>query len=278
MKLHILYFSPTGGVRQVAQKMGHALIAHFGDVLSVSEFDFTLPQNRVVLPAFTADDVVLLALPVYAGRVPNLLLPYLKNLCGSGAKAIAMVVYGNRAYDDALVELCQLMQMADFNVQAAGAFVARHAFTDLLAGNRPDAEDYDLMFRFAQAIADKCRGRELSREGEMYSLETLKADLGKPLHYYRPKDAAGNAIDMLRVKPITTAQCNGCGICAAHCPLGSISVDNPKEVVGKCMKCCSCVRCCPQQAKAFTDPGFIYHRDDLVRCFGKTRGRCEVFV
>ena len=212
------------------------------DSVIMTEYDFTLPTQRREMPTFTADDVVLLALPVYAGRVPNLLLPYLKSLCGNGAKAIAMVVYGNRAYDDALIELCALMQGNGFDLQAAGAFVARHAFTDQLGCGRPDAKDHALMHAFAQAIANKWRGKELSREDTLYSLEALKTDFDKPLHYYRPKDNAGNAIDMRKVKPITTEQCNGCGLCAKHLPLGSISLDNPNEVIGVCMSCFPCVR------------------------------------
>ena len=88
MKLYLLYFSPTGGVRQVAQKVVQALMEQWESSVSLLEHDFTLPEQREQVPTFTADDVVFLALPVYAGRVPNLILPYLNRLCGNGAKEI----------------------------------------------------------------------------------------------------------------------------------------------------------------------------------------------
>lgn len=68
--------------------------------------DFTLPEHRQGEYAFAAGDLVFLGTPVYAGRVPNKIMPYVRdNFTGNEAYAVPIVVFGNRNFDDALVEL-----------------------------------------------------------------------------------------------------------------------------------------------------------------------------
>ena len=49
-------------------------------------------------------------MPVYAGRIPNLLLlKYLTSVKGNDALAVPIVLFGNRNYDDALIELRDIL-------------------------------------------------------------------------------------------------------------------------------------------------------------------------
>ena len=100
----------------------------------------------------------MLGTPVYAGRVPNVLLPYLNSIEGNEALAIPIVLFGNRNYDDALIELRDILEKDGFHTLAAGAFVGEHSFSRILAKNRPDAQDMDIVSEFVQQIVAKLHG------------------------------------------------------------------------------------------------------------------------
>ncbi len=82
--------------------------------------------------------------PTYAGRVPNVLLKYLATVKGNGAAAMPVVTFGNRAFDDSLIELRDILRDNGFRPFAAAAFVGEHSFSTTLAAGRPDADDLRL--------------------------------------------------------------------------------------------------------------------------------------
>lgn len=91
--------------------------------------------------------------PVYAGRVPNKVLPMIQGLFqGNDAFAVPVVTFGNRNYDNALIELRNGLENNHFHTIAAGAFVAQHAFTDQLAMMRPGKSDQEEIRGFAKRI------------------------------------------------------------------------------------------------------------------------------
>ena len=135
-----VYFSGTGTtekvVTSIAKTMAQALDAEY------KSFSFNLPAARADELSFTADDLVVLGTPVYAGRVPNLLLPYLQEkVKGNGALGVPVVLYGNRNFDDGLMELKNVMRDNGFHPVAAAAVVGEHSFSRILGAGRPDAED-----------------------------------------------------------------------------------------------------------------------------------------
>ena len=109
-------------------------------------------------------------------------------------------------------------------------------------------------------------------------LKALTDVFGTPLHYYQPMNAVGNAIDLRKVKPITTDACGHCGWCAQQCPMGAISTHDPQQVTGICIKCCRCVRGCPAGAKAFVDEGYRYHVQDLEQRYGEMVRENEFYL
>ena len=121
-RVRAVYFSPTGTTRKVvatvAKHIARALNATRG------EYDFTLPEARTAPLTFADDELVVFGTPVYAGRVPNVLLPYLATIAGNGALAVPVTVFGNRNYDDALVELRDILARGGLYPVAAAAFVA----------------------------------------------------------------------------------------------------------------------------------------------------------
>ena len=264
-KIWAMYFSATGTTQKVVTCIADELAKKAG-AKGAEQYDFTLPDVRKTEKCFTSEDIVVFGVPVYAGRVPNVLLKYLQNkIHGNGAKAVPVVVFGNRNYDDALIELSVILAEDGFFNVAAGAFVGEHAFSKTLGAGRPDAQDLEAAAGFARSI-DLNRPEPVRPKGEDPIRE-----------YYKPRDRHGTFINILKVKPLTSDACDHCGICAKVCPMGSISAEDESQVTGICIKCCACVEKCPVGAKYYTDEGYLYHKTELEEMYER-RAEPEVFV
>ena len=142
----VAHFSPTGGTKKVAD----AIAAGFDT--PVEEMDLTKSEVSVTLGE---KDALMAVLPVYAGRVPQISLERLSSLKATGQKAVAVVVYGNREYDDALMETKDALEANGFKVIAAAAFIAEHSIVRSIAVGRPDTEDEALCRQFAADVMAK---------------------------------------------------------------------------------------------------------------------------
>ncbi|ATW27501.1 flavodoxin family protein [Candidatus Formimonas warabiya] len=154
-KITAMYFSPTGTTKEVVSALAKNILVNVDREISVNIIDFTYPEVRKKPVSFSEEDVVLIGVPVYAGRVPNVLLKYLSTITGNGAWAVAVVLYGNRNYDDALIELKDILEFQGFKLIAGGAFIGEHSFSNRLAQNRPDEKDMALVHDFADHIYTK---------------------------------------------------------------------------------------------------------------------------
>ncbi|WP_409349697.1 pseudouridine synthase [Clostridium caseinilyticum] len=142
-RINIMYFSATDTTKKVVYGIAEKLSEDFKVKEKINSIDFTLPKVREKVMDFSKEDIVVVGVPVYAGRVPNVLLKYLKTIISNDALAIAVVVYGNRNYDDALIELKDILELDGFKVVAGTAFIGEHSFSNTLAKNRPDEKDMD---------------------------------------------------------------------------------------------------------------------------------------
>lgn len=266
------YFSPTGTTRSVVQTIATRLAQKTG--LPLKNFDFTLPAARKTPLSFSEGDLIILGTPVYAGRVPNLLTSYIETIKGNGALAVPIVLYGNRAYDDALIELRNLMEHGGFHSIAGGAFIGEHAFGLTLAAGRPDVSDLTIAKGFADLVRKKLE--TLSPEALKNPVTVKGNDPIGP--YFRPMDAKGNWIDIRKVKPKTSEACIDCKWCVNHCPMGAIDYEHVTQVPGTCIKCNACVKGCPVDAKYFDDPGFLFHRQDITATYGLPHKEPEYFL
>ena len=125
--IHAMYWSATDTTKTVVCTVAAALAAHTGT--GYEAFDFTLPDARTSVKTFGPDDLVVFGTPVYAGRVPNVLVKYLHTVVGGGALAVPVVLFGNRNYDDGLIELRNILEADGFHTIAGAAFVGEHAFS-----------------------------------------------------------------------------------------------------------------------------------------------------
>lgn len=267
-----VYFSGTGTtektVRRIAAGMAQALDAE------LAVYDFTTPAARQRELRFNAEELAVLGVPVYAGRVPNVLLPYLtKQLHGGGALAVPVALFGNRNFDDGLIELRNILTEDGFMPVAGGAFVGEHAFSRMLGAGRPNGDDLAEMDAFARRAAEKVTALTAA------PAEPVAVWGETPIRpYYTPRDRHGNPINILKVKPKTDMdRCGGCGLCAARCPMGSIDPADVSQVTGICIKCCACVKGCPAGAKYFDDAGYLYHKSELEEVYARPAAN-EVFL
>lgn len=270
-KVWAVYFSGTGTTRRTVELIAGDTAARLG--LPVQSVDFSRPALRQETLRFSDTDLVVFGTPVYAGRVPNVLLPFLQEkVVGGGALAVPVVLFGNRNYDDALMELRNILITDGLRPIAAGAFVGEHSFSRVLGQGRPNAEDTAQMDRFAARTAELVSGLESAPQNP------VAVGGQEPIRpYYTPRDRAGNPINILKVKPKTDmSRCGGCGLCAELCPMGSIDPADVSRVKGICIKCCACVKGCPTGAKFFDDAGYLYHRHELEAEYARPAAN-EVF-
>ncbi|MEL7566535.1 MAG: EFR1 family ferrodoxin [Dehalobacterium sp.] len=269
-KITAMYFSPTGTTRKVVSEIAKKISEKIDKTIVFKEIDFTLPEARKDPLTFSDEDTAIIGVPVYAGRVPNVLLKYLNTITGNGALAVPVVLYGNRNYDDALIELKDILELKGFKVIAGGAFIGEHSFSYILAKNRPDEKDLAMAGDFADQISIQIITKEKIRD--------LVVNGNIPYRkYYMPKDEEGKPVDMRKVTPKTNSNCIDCKTCVKVCPMGSIDYEEVVKLNGICIKCGACIKKCPTQAKYYDDQDYLRHKLELeIGC--AERKEPELFI
>lgn len=263
------FFSPVKNTEKITVTVCGAAAKMLG-IETVDILDLTKPENREKPAAFGEGDLVVLGMPTYAGRVPNKVMPDIaEHITGTGALGAAVVTYGNRSYDDSLMELATLMKDDGFAVIGGGAFVCQHAFADALATGRPDEEDLEEACKLGRALAEKILAAEQGGDSMDEPVFPGNDPVGP---YYVPKGIDGQPAKFLKAKPETDqSRCTDCGICAERCPMGSIEAKDGFEVTGICIKCQACIKSCPTGAKYMTDEAFFSHKAMLEANFAARR-------
>ena len=258
-KVYCVYFSPTGGTKQIAATVAEAMAQELS--LPLEHIDITLPKAREEVYNFGAEDLVLIASPTYAGRIPNKMLPEFERLIKGAGETPALIVsvYGGRSNDEGLRELVLLAENNGFNAIAAASCVTRHSMSRVLAAHRPSSADLENLADFGRKAAKKA----------LTVPTAVEIDRDTPIApYYRPFKEDMSPAVFLKAKPLTHEdKCIGCGACANSCPMGSISFEDFKTVEGVCIKCHACVRNCPVEAKYFDNEELLSHIRVLEKLF-----------
>ncbi len=224
MKVCAIYFSPTGSTEKIAKVIANEL----GDY---QEFDLSKRENHIT-QTFTEDDLCVIGVPSYGGRVPSVVLERMNEYQGGNAKAVLVVSYGNRAYDDTLRELTEFVENKGFCCVAAIAAVAEHSIMHQFATGRPDKSDQKELAQFAKKILDKINSKAACGK--------LNVPGNFPYREYKS----------VPLKPKAGGKCTSCGLCANLCPVGAIPLDNPKKTdKNLCISCMRCMNICPNNAR-----------------------------
>lgn len=223
MKTCQIIFSPTGGTNKVANAITQSWPQP--DII-----DLSIPNTNYTDISFENDSLVLIAMPSFGGIAPQLALDRLSMLKGNNALCVIVAVYGNRAYEDTLVQMEDYAQRAGFRVIAGISAVAEHSILHQYAAGRPDLNDCKTLKEFGEEILKK----------------TSSNDFSKPsIPGNRPYKKGGAGMI-----PKADSTCTACGKCAQKCPASAIAPENLKvSDKHKCISCMRCVTICPVHAR-----------------------------
>ena len=239
-QVKLIYFSATGTTRKVLESIAKGIT-----VENVEHINLTLPEGaEQTIPPFS-DELVVIGAPVYGGRLPVDAINRFKLLKASNTLAILIVVYGNREFEDALLELKNLAMELGFIPVAGGAFIGEHSFASKdipIANGRPDSLDVQKAMDFGSKIKDK-----------VTALPSPDAQMDLDIPGFFPYKA--NGARPMAVSPITKEDtCTVCGTCAGICPTAAISIDGSVATkIERCIRCCACIKNCPTGARVMED-------------------------
>lgn len=249
-RLFVAYFSPTGNTKNTIDIIAKEISEKLN--LEINEIDFTLLKNREIPHNFSEDDLLIFATPTYAGRIPNKIMPYIKdNFLGNNTPSILISTFGNRSFDDCLMEAKLIFEGNNFKVISGAGIVNTHVFSDKLALDRPNEEDIYKIKEFANMSLDKILNDDFS---------AVEVSGNNPIgNYYTPLKADGKPAVFLKAKSLVDdSLCIKCGKCYYSCPMESIDKDT-FETKGICIKCQACIKICPKKARYFDDEAFLSH-------------------
>jgi ferredoxin len=233
--LKLAYFSPTGTTRTLVQSIARGI-----DHSTVELIDITRPDARSQSLQVSDSDLLVVAVPVYMGRVPAIVMDWLHRIEANHTPTVCIVVYGNRAYEDALLELADTLGARGCIPIACGAYVGEHSFSSSdtpTAAGRPDATDLEHAQAFGHKVAEKLSAAPSGAD--------LCAVATPGNHPYRGSSTLWD-VDFIAVG----SACSQCGLCADGCPTGAIDARH-SDVIDKvkCITCCACIKGCPQNAR-----------------------------
>lgn len=226
MSVYSIIFSPTGGTEKVMSLLTSAWE-------NVKTIDLSQPQTDYSQYSFTGSDICLFGVPAYEGRVPKLALKRLSQMHGRKTPSMLVAVFGNRDFNDTLLELKNTLVPLGFAPYAAVSAVARHSVLVPVAEGRPDEADAAELREFSirlKAAAEK--------EGPCPAVTV-------------PGKEPYLVVNIPKIYPSFDGQkCTRCMICADLCPALAIDrADLARIDRNLCACCMRCVSVCPTSSR-----------------------------
>ena len=253
----LIYFSATGTTRKVVETIGKTISTRKNNCN-------LLLQPLVKETVIPAETLTVVAMPVYNGRLPVICSQSLAHLKGKNTPAIAIVVYGNREYDDALLELKNELEANGFFIVGAAAFIARHSIFPEVATERPDRQDLNVIEEFTRRCLEKLDG--LSSCADMAPLDV------KGRFPYKE-------IKSVPMKPSSGDNCSLCGTCADICPVQAITLNDVSTSTdeNRCISCGACISVCPDESRQYRGTDYEKFKGKFIERFS-LRKEPELFV
>lgn len=247
--ISFLFFSPVGSTEKIARRICK--------ILSKNIVDYDLTDQVEKSHNFNHMDTVVVAVPVFSGRVPQIAINNIKRFSGGDAKVISIVVYGNRDYEDSLLELNDLLKECGFMIAASGAFVAQHSIVKEIGSNRPDIDDFAFIDQFAGKVIDKISNN-------------------KCYEIIVPGNRPYKISQSMPMTPLTSSDCIKCGLCIKKCPAKAIN-DNCEIIPEKCILCMRCVNICAKKAR-FLPKIFLEKAKTMLELTAANHKNNEMFL
>ncbi|MCP4112670.1 MAG: ferredoxin [Desulfobacteraceae bacterium] len=256
--LKLVCFSPTGTTKAIVQGVARGI-----NQSTVELTDITKPDARKQQLQTSENELLVVAVPVYMGRVPALLSEWLNAIEARNTPAVCVVVYGNRAYEDALLELKDILTKRGCIPIAGAAYIGEHSFSssELPASEgRPDASDLNHAELFGRKIDEKLQS--------VLSVDQI-SEINVPGNYPYGGVTKLWDVDFIAVSD----ECMQCGVCAEGCPVGAVDSEKSNLIdKEKCTLCCACIKNCPQKARTMK-PGLV--KDAAIKIHEKFKERKE---
>ena len=247
-EMEVYYFSPTGGTKKVS--------SIFADAMEKEVIWHDLGSKEPMMEK-PEGEMTVVASPVFGGRIPSVVREKIEKFSGTGKKAVTIAVYGNRAYEDALLEMNDILTKCGFTVIASGAFVAQHSMAPEVGAGRPDGEDEKEIHKFAETVKNST------------AVENVQVPGNRP---YKPEMN-------MPVAPISLPSCTKCGKCVTVCPTNAISVADGAVItdIEKCILCMACTYICTEQARIRPLP-LQQKTEQMLGALKGVRNKNEVFL
>ncbi|MBP2638415.1 MAG: hypothetical protein H6Q72_4322 [Firmicutes bacterium] len=241
--LKLIYFSPTDATKKIIESIARGIECSTVEIVDITKKEI---RQQQIQPS--SNQLLVIGVPVYGGRIPTLALEWLQKFKVHNTPTVCIVVYGNREYDDALLELKNTVLESGCKPIAYAAYIGEHSFSNSetpIASARPDAKDLIHAKSFGEKIKDK-----------LLTISSLNdiTDITVPGNYpyiKLPDATSKNAsIDFIEIG----TSCSHCGICAIACPVGAINFKNNTFMdTNTCIQCCACIKKCPKKARTIKD-------------------------
>ncbi len=247
-KIAKIYFSPSNTTRRITEEIANKFEG------KQEEYNLLNVASGNTPTEFRDDTLVIVGMPIFAGRIPKTAHDKLINFKGNNTPAIAIVNYGNANIDDALLELNDILKENGFKIVGTGTTVSQHSIITDVAKNRPDADDLNKLNEFVE----KCR--EKLESGEF---NDIKVPGNKPYRDYGAVPLTPTCDESL---------CAFCYECVSVCPEEAIPDMDPVATdTEKCSACTACIYVCPEDARYFSGDLFENMKTKFIANFSKRK-------
>ena len=250
-KIMEVYFSPSKTTKKVVNTISESFTnqKETYDLLNFNDSK-----------EFLNEDIAIVGMPVFAGRIPERGRERLAKIKGNDTPAIAVVNYGNAHVTDALLELVDLLKENGFNVIAAASTISHHSIFDGVGVGRPDSTDIAKINEFAEKCIEKIE-----------SSESLQSEIpgNRPYAEYKKLPFAVDCDDAL---------CSFCYECVSICPEQAIPDDDPVDTdLDLCSRCTACISICPENARRFSGEAFEAKKPEFESA-NRKRKEIEIYL